>query len=159
MAFPVGWPPRPATGRRSIRVFISGTTTNNFADNAYLFSALTGANTFVPTPYVRPGSSAVVHHGDLTVGGSPSGGGMDPHDADMSKTAPADQPVPVTMIWPQTIVVSNDGLSDIEFSFDGINVHGIVREGEKCVYRERMEAGISVREPGGAAIAFRVEGW
>lgn len=35
--FPVGWPPRPSSGVRSLRFFVSGTATANYFDNAFLF--------------------------------------------------------------------------------------------------------------------------
>lgn len=90
MAFPAGWPPRPATGTRSLR-FYKGLTaaTANFSDNAYLFSDGVGASTIRPTPYVAPGDTSAVHVGELSAtlsvgtqpGGSPAGGGRDPRDA------------------------------------------------------------------------------
>jgi len=36
MAFPASWPPRPPSGRRSIRFFVRGTATALFADSAFL---------------------------------------------------------------------------------------------------------------------------
>lgn len=37
MAFPLGWPPRAASSRRSIRFYADGTSTANYYDNAWLF--------------------------------------------------------------------------------------------------------------------------
>lgn len=153
MPFPTeGWPPRPASGRRSVRIYLSGTTTANFSDNAFLFSQDPGANTFTPTPHVVPGSSETVTNGDLTRGGSPSGGSRDPRDA-------SPIPPPVPMIWCNTMRIMNDGAADIEFSFDGTIVQGLLKAGEKLEYRERMEAGISIRAPGGTGVAWRLEAW
>lgn len=157
MAFPTGWPPRPASGRRSIRVYISGTTTAAFSDNAYLFSQVTGANTFVPTPYVAPGSTATVAVGDLTGGGSPMGGGQNAHDVNTSAAA-SDQAVPTPMIWCNSMIITNDGLNTLEISFDGTNVHGKILPGETVEFRDRMEAGIALRHAGGAT-TFRVFAW
>lgn len=158
MAFPVGWPPRPASGVHSIRFFISGTGTANFSDNAWLFSDLPGANPFVPLPYVEAGQETDVKIGDLTGGGSPMGTGQDARDANI--LAPAgEQAVPHSMIWAQTIRIINDtpGGVPIEFSFDGVNVHGAVTNEEgPVIYRARFEAGISVR---GNGLDFRVEAW
>lgn len=38
MAFPAGWPPRTASGQKSLRFYLTGTCTANFDDNAFLFS-------------------------------------------------------------------------------------------------------------------------
>lgn len=38
MAFPAGWPPRTASGQKSLRVYLTGASTANFEDNAFLFS-------------------------------------------------------------------------------------------------------------------------
>jgi len=37
MPFPAGWPPRPASSRRSLRFYATGTASANFEDNAFLF--------------------------------------------------------------------------------------------------------------------------
>jgi len=151
MPLPAGWPPRPATDRRSIRFFKAGTGTADFADNAYLFSdSVTGANTFVPLPYVQAGSNTPV-----TLGGNPSGTGQNMNDANLL-AAPGAQEVPKAMIWCQTMRVCNDGSGVLEFSFDGTNVHGQLKAGESVIYRVRFEAGIALRGNGNA---FRVEAW
>jgi hypothetical protein len=160
MAFPKGWPPSPASGLRSIRFYISGTTTGDFADNAFLFSQGTAANTFKPTPFVPPGGEKVLAKvGTLTDGGgSPMGGGMDAHDANIA-AVPSEQAVPETMIWAHTLRISNDGAADIQFSFDGTTVHGVVKADEKIIYPHRYEAGVAVRNQAAGAIAFRIEAW
>jgi hypothetical protein len=38
MALPAGWPPRTASGQKSLRVYLAGTCTADFDANAYLFS-------------------------------------------------------------------------------------------------------------------------
>ena len=38
MALPAGWPPRTASGQKSLRVYLTGSGTANFDDNAFLFS-------------------------------------------------------------------------------------------------------------------------
>jgi hypothetical protein len=63
MAFPDGWPPRRASGRRSIRFYKAGTLTANYADNAFLFIDEPSANTFTPVPYIRAGDTRRIHIG------------------------------------------------------------------------------------------------
>jgi len=151
MAFPTGWPPRTAEGRRSIRFFKTATATAAFADRAYLFIDGTGANTFIPLPYVAPGSKAPVH-----IGRTPSGTGQDAHDVNPS-AAPVDRVVVKAMIWANTLRIFNDDASvELEFSFDGTNVHGKIPPQSHIVYRNRYEAGIAVR---GNGADFRIEAW
>ena len=157
MPFPTGWPPRPSSGSRSIRFFQSGTTTAVFDDNAFLFSQDPGANTYLPTPFVAPGGEdTIVAVGTLQVGGSPMGGGQNAHDVNTS-APPAQQAVPEAMIWSNTIRVINDGANDLEISFDGTLVQGVVQGGETLTYFTRYEAGIAVR--GAMATTFRIEAW
>lgn len=160
MAFPAGWPPRPSSGRRSIRFFVSGTATANWSDNAYLFIDDAGANTFQPMPYVKPGDvSAQAKVGDRNTPGSPMGAGSDP-----SGVLPGDTlGVQKALIWAATIRICNDGAVDLQVSYaapDDLStlIQGIVKAGEELVYRHRYEAGIALRAPGGAC-AFRVEAW
>jgi hypothetical protein len=155
MSFPTGWPPRPASNTRSIRVYIAGTATANFSDSAYLFSQVTGANTIVPTPYVPPGSTAPVAFGTQLVSGSPQGGGTDPRDASVVMPSGL-QTDPVPMIWARGMRICNDGAGVLQISFDGTNVHGSLHAGEQAHYLDRFEAGICLR---GAGLAFRVEAW
>jgi len=140
MAFPTGWPPRVGSGLRSIRFFLRGTTGGSFDSNAYLFADQASANTYVPLPTIRPGEdvSAPDYNGPHSVGANPAGTGQrgdDPHP----------------MIWAQKILVVNDGSTELEVSFDGANVHGVVDAGGERIYNDRHEAGIAVR--GGGAIA------
>lgn len=158
MPFPPGWPPRPPSGMRSIRFFEKGTTTNDFADNAFIFSQQTGASTLVPTPIIRPGDTAAVVVGDFATPGSPMGGGTTFNDL----VAPP-QPEVLPMVWADTIRVTNDdppGGSTIQISFDGANIHGEIAGGSEAVYRGRKEAGISIRhDPADAATDYRIEAW
>lgn len=155
MAFPVGWPARLSSGSRSIRFFVQGTTTANWSDNAYLFVDDAGANTYTPTPFIKPGSSTIVSIG------SPMGGGI-------AVGIPPGEPAgPKPYIWSGTLRVCNDGGNALEFSFTAINdaadttvVHGALRANEIAYYRNRFEGGIALRIPaGGTATPFRVEAW
>jgi hypothetical protein len=81
MAFPDGWPPRPATGQRSLRFYLPSTVgTANFSDRAYLFSDGAGANPFTPTPSIPAGAGTVTPVGG-TGPGAPSGSGQAVRDA------------------------------------------------------------------------------
>lgn len=155
MAFPAGWPPRPPSGIRSLRFFVTDTATALFSDKAYIFAAQTGASTIVPMPFVAPGSTAQVKIGDYQTPGSPQGGGRDPNDANITLPS-ADQAVPVPMAWSGNMRICNDGAPALEYSFDGINVQGKLLAGEKFEYYTRHEAGIAVR---GAGAVYRIEAW
>jgi hypothetical protein len=166
MAFPEAWPPRPATATRSIRAFKKGTADATFADNAYMFRDLPGANTYKPTPVMAPGDTTAVHFGDYNSGGAPMGGRQVPEDAavGLNMTPPdGGEAPPHAMLWANTIRVFNDGAAgdgSIEISFDGINVHGELKEGEVFTYRHRHEAGIALRRVlAGKTPAFRIEAW
>ena len=135
MAFPTGWPARPVSGRRSLRFFKSGTTAQDFSDNAFLFIDDTGANPYTPLPYVRPGDGAAV----VSIG-TPTGTAEDVNDA-----VDGVQSVVKAHIWSGTIRIINDGATPLEFSFDGAEIHGIVLNGEELSYRNRHEGGISFR--------------
>jgi hypothetical protein len=142
MAFPVGWPPRPASGVRSIRFYTRGIPTPDFADNAYLFVDGVGANPFLPVSSVRPGEdvSAPDYAGPHVVPSEP-----------MGTSQRGDDPKP--MIWSGTIWIMNTGTGILQFSFDGINVHGEVPPApyHQRVFRNRYEAGIALRGGGAAA--------
>jgi len=156
MALPTGWPPRVCSGRRSIRFYKTGAASGVFADNAFLFSDDATANTFTPLPVVKagdvtpPGTPPGTTPGTITtLPPVPSGTGQQPgKDPDYKQEVHP-------MIWAQTIRIQAVG-GDLEFSFDGNNVHGIVLAGKEATYRMRFEAGIAVR---GAATAFYIEAW
>ena len=136
MAFPAAWPPRVASGLHSIRFYATGTATANFSDNGLLFIDGAGANPFTPLPPVTGGSTVVP--------APPFGTGV------------ATGGTPAPMIWAQTLRLCNDsGANALEYSFDGVNVHGKLLANEQVVYRNRFEAGIAVRGNG----TFRVEAW
>jgi hypothetical protein len=139
MPFPASWPPRVSSGIRSIRFFAEGTATANFDDSAFMFLDGPGANPMSPGPFVPPGSNAPVVN-PLT----PTG------------TGTTQAPVIAPMLWAGNIRVCVDAGPPLEFSFDGINVHGKVLAGEQLSYRNRYEAGICVR---GAGSVFRIEAW
>ena len=126
MPYPKSWPPRPPTGRRTLRFFAAGTTTGSYADNAHMFAEQEGASPYNPTPVVAHGSRDVVSID------SPMGGGV--HKGD-----------PEAHIWCQNITITNDGAADLYFTFDGVRVHGIVKPGESRRYRNRFESGIAFR--------------
>jgi len=120
---------------------------------------LTSANTIKPTPYVAPGSTAAVSFGDLQTTGSPAGTGTDVHDVNTSTGDATKQAEPPAMIWAYGMRICNDGVGDLEISFDGTNVHGKIKANEIVAYYRRFEAGISLRGVGGATPTFRVEAW
>lgn len=154
MAFPAGWPPRPASSVRSIRFYTTGTATANFTDNGFLFASGAGANTLTPTPYVPPGgerTQAIL--GSATVSGSPMGGGRNTNDSNSDPRVNSPPP-PVAQIWAGSIRVTAT-TADLEISFDGTNVQGIVKLGTSAVYLKRYESGIAVRGAG----TFYVEAW
>lgn len=137
MPLPTSWPPLPASGRRSLRFYKTGTATANFADNAFIFGdAANLANPYTPSPVVQPGSNAVVN-----IGPPPTGTGITPGN-------------PNPMIWCDTLRITAVG-GDVQFSFDGTNVHGIILTGTSAVYRSRSESGIAVRGTG----TYHVEAW
>lgn len=136
MPFPAGFPPRSPSNRRSIRFYVSGSATANFDDSAYIFAQDTGANTYTPLPIIAPGDVTTPVHV-----GSPSS----PVSTDAE-----------LLVFSGSIRIYNDGGGDLEFSFDGTNVQGVVKASKDALYNFRYEAGIAVR---GAGIAFRIEAW
>lgn len=163
MTFPVGWPPRIASANCSLRFYVRAVATANFADRAYLFSQGVGANVHVPLPYVRPGSTDPVAIGDVVVGSPPPGGGQSLYDVapPQHQNPPAtQQAVPTPMLWSGGgIRVTNLGSGDLEFSFDGVNVHGRLLEDVDMLYTGRIEAGIAVRGVLGTTPTFQVEAY
>jgi hypothetical protein len=65
---------------------------------------------------------------------------------------------PLPLIWSTSILIDNTGAHDLEFSFDGTNVHGIVLAGASKTYLDRCEAGIAVRGVGGST-TYVIEAW
>lgn len=137
MALPTNWPPQPATNNRSIRAFVQGTTTADFEDNAYIFIDLPGANTYTERSDLHYGTEKTVYDIGTTPGYKN-----------------------ITQICANTIQVTNDDTNAIEVSFDGTNVQGVVLQGETICWRDRREAGIALRFPGGGGASdFRLEAW
>jgi hypothetical protein len=162
-SFPAGWPPRPSSGVRSIRVFITGTTTANFTDNAYLFYNVVGANQVTPYPTFppitnTPSWAVPVTDGTNLVSGSPMGNTMPTGTAIGGPNTGQATNIDSPMIWSNGIRVVNDGTNPLQFSFDGVNVAGVVKGGEDLYYYNRYEAGIALNSTGGGS-AFRVEAW
>lgn len=135
MAFPTNWPPRSQSNNRSIRAFKTGSTSTDYADNAYIFMDLPGANTYTTTTKIAPGDTTTV----VNVGSTP--GGSD-----------------ITQICANTIIVTNDGSTEILVSFDGVNTHAVVKQNEVKVWRDRREAGIAVKTASSSS-AFRIEAY
>lgn len=56
--------------------------------------------------------------------------------------------------------ITNDGGGDIQYSFDGVNVHGVLLTGESLQTNVRREYSIFIRiMPASVASAFRLEAW
>lgn len=64
--------------------------------------------------------------------------------------------VPKEMLWASNIRIINAGGGDLELSFNGIDVQGLVPSGEIFHYYGRYEAGIAVR---GVGVTFVIEAW
>ena len=159
MAFPAGWPPRVATGIRSIRVYVTGTATATYADNAYLFSQVTSANTFGATPHVPSGQeSAAPGWAATALPAPPMGGGADtPWSANPDpKLNPPVPTQPTPMIWAKAIKITNlDMTNTLLFSFDGTHDQGQVLANSTFWYFDRYEAGIAFKGNGN----FVLEAW
>jgi hypothetical protein len=57
--------------------------------------------------------------------------------------------------WAQAIKIKATG-GTIQFSFDGVNVHGEVAAGETTIYWDRHESGIALR---GGGFTYLLEAW
>jgi hypothetical protein len=160
MANPAGWPPRPHSSIRSIRFYVTASATSLFSDNAFLFASggAGSANTYTPLPNPGTANTTVIAAqveptGTTVVVPSISGTGradINPQDGSLP---------PVPMIWSMGIRICNDGTGDLEYSFDGTNIHGRLKQGEIASYPRRHEAGISIRGVAAATPTFRVEAW
>jgi len=135
-----------------------GTTTSDFADNAFIFADSAAANTFTPTPFLRPGDLSTIHIGDTSASGSPEGGGRNAGDA-VPDPHIQQLPPPPSMIWCRgfKIICSTH---DLIFSFDGTNIHGYVKAGTTDFYLDRYEAGIAIAEASAGQHAdYILEAW
>lgn len=169
MPVPTGWPPSPPSGiARSIRFYLPGlVATANFNANAYLFFD-SDALTSLPLPYVRPGSITPVHLGGVSysppdVYGPGFGGGgqlaQDVAPPEHANSPYTQQASPKPMLFARAIFIRNRGVGALEFSFDGVVVHGVVPDGETLEMRDRYESGIAVRGAGVATPTFELEAW
>ncbi len=110
-----------------------------------------------PTPFVPPGGATTQARVGIPqiASGSPMGIGSSPRDADLGAAMLA-QAEPVPMAWSYAMRISNLGATNpIDFSFDGINVHGTISVSSDHVYWDRIESGIALR----GVSAFRIEAW
>ena len=143
MPFPAGWPPRVPSGVRNIRFFATGTSTAGFDDNGLLFIDGTGANPFTPLPVVKAGG-----------GGGPHV--IPPLPAGTGETRPGEVKA---NIWSEQIRITHTGgAGSLEFSFDGVNVHGVVEAASPVLLMSRRESGLAIRGNGGTP-TFRIEAW
>lgn len=143
MPFPTGWPPRVASGTRSIRAYVAATATANYSDRAYLWHQLPGANPYTPLPNVFPGDdvSNPNYNGPHNIGANPAGTGQRGDD-------------PEPMIWSSAIKIINKGATPIFFSFDGTNDHGEVSAASELLLDNVYEAGIAIRGAGNDFVVF-----
>lgn len=157
MALPAAWPPRPHSSLKSLRFYVTGVSTANFSDNAYMFASggSGSANTFTPLPSISPAQtiSGVTATSPTVVVPSIAGTGradINPNDGSLP---------PLPQVWSMGIRICNDGVGDMEYSFDGTNVHGRVKASEVANFYRRHEAGICWRGVGGATPTVRVEAY
>jgi hypothetical protein len=124
-----------------------------------------GANPYTPLPVVRPGDDVsrkgLSASAKVVVPPNPAGTGENYLTDD--PTLPIGQgyltqPSIKAYIWAEEIRIVNTGANDLEFSFDGTNVHGLVPAGTIREYRDRREAAIAVRGVGGNT-TFVLEAW
>lgn len=158
MAFPVSWPPRPSSGVKSLRFYVTGTSTANFADNGFMFADDAGANPYLVTPVVPAGGEDInAAAGTSANSGSPMGGGRNRLDADPD---PKNRvlPPPLPQIWASHIKITNTGGSALEVTFEGTVVQGFVPASSSVIYDGRYESGIAVRGSGGTG-TFHIEAW
>lgn len=158
MPFPPGWAlnqglPLPS-GRRSLRFFVAASTTANFEDRAWNFAVAPVAGNALQVP-----PSVKIEPGDEVASGSAPSGVVSTPMGGQRNLAPSAHAAPVTTQAAYGLRVCNDGGTAIEFSFDGANVHGVVLPNSEETFLNRLETGISVREPLGGTIAFRVFAW
>lgn len=142
MPFPASWPPRVASGVRSLRFYVTDTATADFADKAYMFAEQASANVYTALPTIAPGSKTTVN-----VPGVAGTGLATPTTAGVSG--------PLAQIWSGNIRITVTGVN-LEISFDGTNIHGLVKAGDSVIYRQRHESGIAVR---GNGAVYTIEAW
>lgn len=57
------------------------------------------------------------------------------------------------------LVIVNDGPGTLQWSFDGVTVHGQLNNGESKVDDERRERWIFLRRLGAGSVAYRIWAW
>jgi len=60
--------------------------------------------------------------------------------------------------WPGAVLIRAMG-AGLEYSFDGVTVHGIVEANSTATYLTRIEGGIAVRNATVAIATFHIEAW
>lgn len=144
MPFPTGWPPPSQPGRGpSLRFYVAAAATANFEDRAYNFAAGAGANPLSPLPTVS--ATNTPNPTELPVS-------SDEVPQNPAGTVPSGGVLYCVAIR----IINDDGAVTLEYSFDGVTVHGKVLPGEVYLYRARAEAGIAFR---GNGADFRCEAW
>jgi len=171
MAFVDDWPPPRSAGQRNLRVFLEGTaasgsdfdTTGNNSlwaneDPGYVDSAA--------IPNGKGATTTQVSFGSYDKPGPPVGGGAPQNPINRTDSGAIPNAAPKTPAFhAQNIRIFNDESAgsgnDLEFSFDGTNVHGKVLAGEVLEYEDRREAGIAIRpaSTGAFTVAYRIEVW
>ena len=169
MPFPTdgSWPPPRCPGVRSLRIYVADTVVSGsvFADNTnhWLFHALDPGYTDTGDIEAAGGK-----FGSYLKPGPPFGGNRAPSPGTTLRTTNAtitdrtQDPPPPPFIHSQYIRITNLNTTtgeDLEFSFDGVNVHGYVPAGESRVYDDRREAGIAIRPVAAADTDFILEVW
>jgi hypothetical protein len=172
MPYPPEWPPSVSSSHHSLRVFIEGTATADFADSAYLFlepSTQERAGdppepsaVFGRTPNIAPGEATKPADFGSVVQGGITTGVWEARNAPVRGRSFVGRPTLTTLPPPAAahctgLSVFNSAMAGVlEISFGGGAVHGRVQPGERRVYSDRHEGGIAVR---GAGIAFEIEAW
>lgn len=156
MALVDGFPARASSSRRSIRFYKTGTTAGTAFDatgNSFLFITGAGVNPYAPLPPVtRPDEKEPADPTEVPP--TPWGSG----ENELSGTPPQWPPTQA-YIWSFGIYIKNTGATnDLEFSFDGVNVHGRLAPGAERIYYNRFEAGMALRGVT-ANTTYIVEAW
>jgi len=134
---------------RNIRFYLTGTSTAGFDDNGYLFIDGVGANPYTPLPVVAPGAG-------VSNPADPGPHVIPPLPAGTGESRPNEVKA---MIWSAEIRITHTGgAGSLEFSFDGVNIHGVVEAASPVLLMSRHEAGVAIRGNGGTP-TFRIEAW
>lgn len=158
MAFPDDWVAISGGGLkrpeniRGARVYYAGTATANFIDTNVAFRDLPGAAPYDQTVIIKPGAEKAT----ISLSRSPSGGTVRASPFDAAGTTPLKP-----QVWVRYLQIWHMGNVnvDLEFSFDGVDVHGVLEDRGTpyfVLYPDRYEGGIALR---GLGVEFKVEGW